>query len=57
MLYMILAGFKSLALTKYCFIAWLMILSVIGQKLPSALLLPKTIGKALTVATSCFFDT
>ena len=57
MLYMILAGFKSLALTKYYFIAWLLILSVIGQKFPSVLLLPKTIGKALTVATSCFFDT
>ena len=57
MLYMILAGFKSLALTKYCFIAWLLILSLIGQKFPAALFLPKTIGKVLTVATSCYIDT
>ena len=38
------------------FIAWLLILSVIGQKFPAALFLPKTIGKALTVATSCCID-
>ena len=57
MLYMVLAGFKSLALTKYCFTAWLVILSVIGPNIPAALLLPKTIGKALVVATSCCFDT